>query len=71
MRPRDVEIVVKGEAGDRLESELDGVAVTVTGDVTRLCVLARDASALYGVLDHLEALGFELLAVHRLDVAPP
>jgi hypothetical protein len=69
--PRYVEIVVKGEVGDQLETELDDVDVTVAGDATRVRLMARDASALYAVLDRLEALGLELLAVHRLDEAPP
>jgi len=60
-----------GEVGDWLETELDDVAVTVTGGVTSVRVVTRDASALYAMLDHLEALGLELLAVHRLDETPP
>jgi hypothetical protein len=68
---RYVEIVVKGEFGDWLETELDDVAVTVTGGVTHMRGLTRDASALYAILDRLEALGLELLAVHRLDETPP
>ena len=71
MRARYVEIVVKGEVGDWLETELDDVAVTATGGVTSVRVVTRDASALYAMLDHLEALGLELLAVHRLDETPP
>jgi hypothetical protein len=69
--PRYIDIVVKGESGDRLESELDDVAITVTGGVTHVRALIRDASAMYAVLAHLESLGLELLAVHRLDDAPP
>jgi hypothetical protein len=69
--PRYVDIVVKGEVGDRLEAELDDVTVTVTTGATHVRVLIRDASAMYAVLDHVEALGFELLAVHRLDETPP
>jgi hypothetical protein len=69
--PRYVEIVVQGHFGDRLETELDDLAVTVIGDVTHLRVLTRDASELYAVLDRLEALGFELLTVHPLDETPP
>jgi hypothetical protein len=69
--PRYIDIVVKGEFGDRLKTELDDVAVTVTGGATHVRVLARDASALYAMLDRLEALGLELLAVHRLDETPP
>ena len=71
MSPRYIDIVVKGEVGERLESELDDVAITVTRGVTHVRALIRDASAMYAVLDHLEALGLELLAVHRLDEAPP
>jgi hypothetical protein len=69
--PRYVEIVVQGRFGDRLDTEFD-VVVTVTGDVTHVRVLTRDASELYAVLARVEALGFELLAVHRPDeTAPP
>jgi hypothetical protein len=71
VRARYVEIVVTGEFADRLETELDDVVVTVAGGVTFVRVVTRDASALYGVLDQLEALGLELLAVHRLDETPP
>jgi hypothetical protein len=69
--PRYIEIVVTGEFGDPLETELDDVAVTVAGGETHLRVLTRDASELYAVLDRLAALGFELLSVHPLDETPP
>ena len=73
MSPRYIDIVLNGELDDRLETELDDVAITitVTGGVTHIRALIRDASAMYAVLDHLDALGLELLAVHRLDEAPP
>ena len=69
MSPRYVEIVVKGALGDQLQTEFDNV--TVSGDAARVRLMTRDASELYAALDRLEALGFELLAVHRLDDPPP
>jgi hypothetical protein len=65
MGPRCVEIVVNGDVDDRLETEFGRRRVTVTGGVTHVRVVTRDASALHGVLVRLEALGFELLAVRR------
>jgi hypothetical protein len=68
---RVFEISVKGDASELLRAQLDDVAVSVDRSVTRMQVAIRDASALHGILAHIDALGLELLGVHRLDEPPP
>ena len=58
-------ITVTGEMDERLREEFEDVEITVDHSVTRLRVVSVDASVLHGVLHRIEALGLELLDVHR------
>jgi hypothetical protein len=69
MRERFIEIFVDGDVADPLEAEFDDFEVTVDREVTRMRGVVRDASALFGTLDHITSLGFELLRVRDADVA--
>lgn len=69
MRERIIEISVDGRVADRLEAEFDDFEVTVSQDVTRVRGVVRDASELFGMLDHITSLGFELLKVRDADAA--
>jgi hypothetical protein len=61
------EITVRGRLGEALLAAFDGVTATSSADGTVLSGVA-DQAALYGVLERVESLGLELLAVRR--VAP-
>jgi hypothetical protein len=67
---RTVEISVKGELEADALAEFDDVAATTDRGVTRLRTTVRDDSALYGLLDRLQASGFEVLAVYPLTDLP-
>jgi hypothetical protein len=63
------EIRVGGHLGDTLKCAFPGMqAQTRDGDTVLSGVLA-DQAALFGVLAQIEALGLELIAVHRLPTA--
>ena len=64
-------ITVTGEVDRSLRAAFDDVAITVDHGVTRMHVPDADTSALYGVLHRLEALGLELLDLHRVDGGRP
>ena len=64
-----VEISVKGEHHPASFAFDDVVATTDRG-VTRLRTTVRDDSALYGLLERLQASGLEVLAVYRLTELP-
>jgi len=66
-RPVWYEIRVRGRLGDMLlvafpdlRAQADGTETVLTGPLV-------DQAALYGVLAQLEALGLELLELHRTD----
>ena len=71
MRQRIVEISVKGELDAPSLEELGEVAGIPERGVTRLRAVVRDDSALYGLLERLQANGLEVLAVYPCDQAPP
>jgi hypothetical protein len=60
------EITVRGRLGDALLAAFDGVTATSSADGTVLCGDIADQAALYGVLERIESLGLELLAVRRV-----
>jgi hypothetical protein len=68
---RFVEISVKGELDASSIEELDDVAATADRGVTRLRAAVRDDSALYGLLERLQAHGLEVLAVYPCAELPP
>ena len=60
-----VVITVTGEMGPRLREEFEDVEITVGHSVTRLRLAGGDHPMLHGVLARIDALGLELLDVHR------
>ena len=69
MRPHRYRVIVSGRLGEisrgvfeDLCVELNGANTGLTGDL--------DQAALYGVLNRIQSLGLELVAVHRLDDEP-
>ena len=67
MHPRFVEISVKGEVDPVSMVDFDGVTATADRGVTRLRLVVRDDSVLYGLLDRLQSTGLEVLAVSPCD----
>jgi hypothetical protein len=57
------EITVRGWLGEATREAFDGLSARSTPARTVLCGEIADQSALHGVLDQVEALGLELLAV--------
>ena len=64
-RPVWYEIRVRGRLGDMLLVALPGLRAQADGTETVLTGPLVDQAALYGVLAQLEALGLELLELHR------
>jgi hypothetical protein len=69
MRPHRYRVIVSGRLGEisrgvfeDLSVELNGANTGLTGDL--------DQAALYGVLNRIQSLGLELVAVNRLDDEP-
>jgi hypothetical protein len=60
------EITVRGRLGASLLAAFDGVTATSSADETVLAGDIADQAALYGVLERVESLGLELLAVRRV-----
>jgi hypothetical protein len=71
VRQRIVEISVKGELDPSSMADFDDAAATTDRGVTRLLATVRDDSALYGLLEHLQANGLEVLAVCPSAELPP
>ena len=65
MNPTRYEITVRGRLGEALLAAFDGVTATSSADRTVLSGDIADQAALYGVLERIESLGLELLAVRR------
>ena len=66
MNPTRYEITVRGRLGEALLAAFDGVIATSSADGTVLSGDIADQAALYGLLERIESLGLELLAVRRL-----
>ena len=64
-RPVWYEIRVRGRLGDMLLVAFPGLRAQADGTETVLTGPLVDQAALYGVLAQLEALGLELLGLHR------
>ncbi len=62
----DYEIRVKGRVSEQLLSAFDGMDASVQSVETVLRGPVLDQSALYGLLERIQALGLELLEVRRL-----
>ena len=67
----DYEIRIKGRVGESLRLACEELSVTLNPGETVLRGWGLDQAALYGILDRVQALGFELVAVRRLPPAPP
>ena len=62
-------IRIRGHLGDTLRSAFPALQAEVNGGDTVLTGLLADGPALHGVLSQIEALGLELVEVHRLPPA--
>jgi len=60
-----IELVFKGEATGDLAAKFEGATVRVERGATCLVVDGRDPTAVFGALAQLDALGLELLELHR------
>lgn len=66
----DYEIRVRGHLGETLLTAFPRLHATVGSGETTLAGVLPDQAALHGVLAQIEALGLELLEVHRMDREP-
>jgi hypothetical protein len=64
MSPTHYEITVRGRLGETLTTAFDGLTAKSTPAQTVLSGELADQAALYGVLERIESLGLELVAVH-------
>jgi hypothetical protein len=64
MSPTHYEISVRGRLGETLTTAFDGLTAKTTPAQTVLSGELADQAALYGVLERIESLGLELVAVH-------
>lgn len=60
------EIRISGRLGDSFRLAFEDLSITVTPAETVLRGRDLDQAALYGILERIQALGFELLEVRRL-----
>jgi hypothetical protein len=67
MKPTQYEITVRGRLSETLLAAFDGLTATPAAAETVLRGEIADQAALYGVLDRIESLGLELLAVRRAE----
>jgi hypothetical protein len=63
------QITVAGRLSEALMGAFDGFRASPSAAGTVLCGDVSDPAALFGVLELIESLGLELLAVRRLDAA--
>ncbi len=74
MKQRDetagYEIRVRGHLGETLLTAFPRLHATVGSGETTLTGVLPDQAALHGVLAQIQALGLELLEVHRVDQEP-
>jgi hypothetical protein len=68
--PRRYEIRVRGPIGPTMMQAFPTLALSRSGQDTLLTGSLPDQSALYGVIDQLEALGLELLEIRCLQTVP-
>jgi hypothetical protein len=70
MKPTHYEITVRGRLSNMLIAAFGGLTATFSATETVLRGEIADQAALYGVLDHIETLGLELLDVRRVTAHP-
>jgi hypothetical protein len=68
---RCYEIRVRGPIGPTMMQAFPALTATRSGDDTMLTGSLADQSALYGVINQLEALGLELLEIRRPKSGEP
>jgi hypothetical protein len=69
MKSTHYQITVRGRLSDSLASAFEGLTATPSAAGTVICGELPDQAALFGVLDRIESLGLELLAVCRTEAA--
>ena len=67
MKPTHYQITVRGRLSDSVASAFEGLTATPSAAGTVICGELPDQAALFGVLDRIESLGLELLAVCRTE----
>jgi len=67
MKPTHYQITVRGRLSDAVASAFEGLTATPSAAGTVICGELADQAALFGVLDRIESLGLELLAVCRTE----
>jgi hypothetical protein len=67
MKPTHYQITVRGRLSDAVASAFEGLTATPSAAGTVICGELPDQAALFGVLDRIESLGLELLAVCRTE----
>ena len=70
-QPQKYRICVRGRLGKTICCAFPGLEARMRGNDTMLTGLLADQAALYGVLAEIEALGLELIEVHRLPPHRP
>ena len=69
MQSTRYQITVAGRLSDTLVAAFDGLSASPSAAGTVLCGDIPDQAALFGVLERIESLGLELLAVCRTEGA--
>jgi len=67
MHSTHYQITVRGRLSDAVASAFEGLTATPSAAGTVICGELPDQAALFGVLDRIESLGLELLAVCRTE----
>jgi len=69
MKSTHYQITVRGRLSDSVASAFEGLTASPSAAGTVICGELPDQAALFGVLDRIESLGLELLAVCRTEAA--
>jgi hypothetical protein len=67
MKSTHYQITVRGRLSDSVASAFEGLTASPSAAGTVICGELPDQAALFGVLDRIESLGLELLAVCRTE----
>ena len=67
MKSTHYQITVRGRLSDSVALAFEGLTATPSAAGTVICGELPDQAALFGVLDRIESLGLELLAVCRTE----
>ena len=67
MQSTHYHIPVRGRLSDSVASAFEGLTASPSAAGTVICGELPDQAALFGVLDRIESLGLELLAVCRTE----